>query len=101
MRVALYARVSTDEQDPNNQLSPLRAYSERHGWTSIEFTDRVSGARSYRPGLTALKQAVARREIDIVLITKLDRLGRSTIDLLTTLEEFEARGFDSSPWTKR
>lgn len=92
MKAALYARTSTDRQDLGNQLTPLREYAARQGWEAVEFADQLSGARSDRPGLEGLKGAVARREVDIVIVTKLDRLGRSTVDLLNTLDDFEARG---------
>jgi len=90
--VALYARTSTDRQDLNNQLTPLREYASRHGWEKVEFTDQLSGARSDRPGLMALMVEVGRRNVDVVVITKLDRLGRSTVDLLNTWDQMENHG---------
>jgi len=86
---ALYARVSTTEQDPLNQLTPLREYAERHGWKIIEYIDQISGKKSSRPGLDALRNTVSKREVDVVITTKIDRLSRSTLDFLTLLEEFE------------
>jgi len=97
-RAALYARVSTGGQTVENQLRELRAVAERHGWQIVtEFSDKgISGAkgRGQRPGLDKLLQAVARREVDIVLSWSVDRLGRSLQGLLALLGELHAKGVD-------
>jgi len=97
-RAALYARVSTGGQTVENQLRELRAVAERHGWQIVaEFSDKgISGAkgREQRPGLDKLLQAVARREVDIVLSWSVDRLGRSLQGLLSFLGELHAKGVD-------
>jgi len=97
-RAALYARVSTGGQTVENQLRELRAVAERHGWQIVaEFSDKgISGAkgREQRPGLDKLLQAVARREMDIVLSWSVDRLGRSLQGLLSFLAELHAKGVD-------
>jgi len=97
-RAALYARVSTGGQTVENQLRELRAVAERHGWQIVaEFSDKgISGAkgREQRPGLDKLLQAVARREVDIVLSVSVDRLGRSLQGLLSFLGELHAKGVD-------
>jgi len=97
-RAALYARVSTGGQTVENQLRELRAVAERHGWQIVaEFSDKgISGAKSreQRPGLDKLLQAVARREVDIVLSWSVDRLGRSLQGLLSFLAELHAKGVD-------
>jgi DNA invertase Pin-like site-specific DNA recombinase len=97
-RAALYARVSTGGQTVENQLRELRAVAERHGWQIVaEFSDKgISGAkdREQRPGLDKLLQAVARREVDIVLSWSVDRLGRSLQGLLSFLAELHAKGVD-------
>ena len=55
MRAAIYARVSTLDQEPENQLVELRRYVEARGWTWAEFVDRgVSGSRDRRPALDAV-----------------------------------------------
>jgi len=81
-----------------NQLRELRAVAERHGWQIVaEFSDKgISGAkgREQRPGLDKLLQAVARREMDIVLSWSVDRLGRSLQGLLSFLAELHAKGVD-------
>src|SRR5438270_12550256 len=90
-RAAIYARVSTGSQTTENQLRELRQVAERHGWQVVaQFTDNgISGAkgRDQRPGLDKLLQAVARREIDMVLAWSVDRLGRSLQSLIEFLGE--------------
>ena len=77
MKVALYARVSTQDQNPDVQLEPLRAYAERRGTASEEFVDHgVSGRRDSRPALDRLLVAARRREFKAVVVTKL-RSARS------------------------
>ena len=77
-----YARVSTNQQQDSleAQQQALKAY----GCEKI-FTDQISGARADRPGLTAAL-ADARKD-DSIVITRLDRLGGSTVDVLRTVQE--------------
>jgi DNA invertase Pin-like site-specific DNA recombinase len=95
-RVALYARVSTDGQSVENQLRELEAVAERHGWRVAEvFRDAgVSGATAERPGYKRLKQAVARKDVDLVAAWSVDRLGRSLQELVALLGELRAKGVD-------
>jgi DNA invertase Pin-like site-specific DNA recombinase len=69
MRVALYARVSTDDQHAENQLLELRRYVAARGWAAgDEFLDEgISGAKTRRPGLDRLMLAARRRQIDAVV----------------------------------
>ena len=94
-RAALYARVSTSDQAPENQLAALRAFASARGWAVTEFVDAgVSGAKDHRPALDALLADVRRRKFDTVMIVKLDRLARSTRHLVTLAAELEALGVD-------
>lgn len=97
-RIALYTRVSTDQQTTENQRRELIAVAERNGWEIVaEFCDEgISGAkgRDQRPGFDALMKAIARREIDIVASWAVDRLGRSLQDLVGFLNEINAKGVD-------
>ncbi|MGE0854417.1 MAG: recombinase family protein [Hyphomicrobiaceae bacterium] len=97
-RVALYLRVSTGEQTTRNQRRELEAVAERHGWEiAAIFEDAgISGAkgRKDRPGLDGMLKAVARREVDLVMAWSVDRLGRSLVDLLATLQELHAKNVD-------
>ena len=97
-RVAIYLRVSTNEQTTTNQRRQLHAVAKRHGWSVVQvFEDAgISGAkdRKDRPALDALLKAVARREMDLVAAWSVDRLGRSLTDLLDFLRELHAKGVD-------
>jgi DNA invertase Pin-like site-specific DNA recombinase len=97
-RVPLYLRVSTGEQTTKNQRRELEAAAERHGWmVAAVFEDAgISGAkgRKDRPGLDSMLKAVARREIDMVMAWSVDRLGRSLMDLLGTLQDLRAKDVD-------
>lgn len=95
LRVALYARVSTDDkgQDPETQLMPLREHAAFKGWQAVEYVDRASAAdlRGRREWRRLLDDAGAHR-LDLVIAWKLDRIGRSTIGILTALQQFDAMG---------
>ena len=90
-RVGLYARVSThDQQTLPMQLSAMRTYARKRGWTvAVEVKDVGSGATT-RPLREKLIETARRREIDLVLVWRLDRWGRSLVDLVTTLQELTA-----------
>lgn len=97
MRVAIYARVSTDRnQTVENQLRDLTQVAQHLGWTIVEvFRDEgISGAkgRDQRPGFDRLLKGVARREFDLIAAWSVDRLGRSLQDLVAFLGEINARG---------
>lgn len=97
-RVAIYLRVSTAEQNTQNQKRELKATARRNGWVIAGFYEDagVSGGkgRDKRPGLDALMKAVTRREFDMVAAWSVDRLGRSLTDLLGFLGELHAKGVD-------
>jgi DNA invertase Pin-like site-specific DNA recombinase len=97
-RAALYVRVSTDGQTLENQTRELGQIAERRGWQIVEtYSDAgISGAkgRDKRPGLDRMLKAACRREFDIVMAWSIDRLGRSLIDLLHTVQIPEAYGVD-------
>src|SRR5438128_5952353 len=95
MTAAIYARVSTLDQDPTAQLEHLRTYCRARGWEVREYVDHgASGAKQRRPGLDALLQAVRRRTVGVVVCTKLDRLARSLAQLVALGGEFRALGID-------
>jgi putative DNA-invertase from lambdoid prophage Rac len=91
MRVGLYARVSThDQQTLPMQLEAMRDYAKRRKWTvAAEVRDVGSGATT-RPQREKLIESARRREIDLVLVWRLDRWGRSLVDLVSTLQELTA-----------
>ena len=93
MRAAIYARVSTLDQEPENQLQELRRYIAARGWTALEFVDKgVSGAKDKRPALDELVRDAKRRKFDVLVCWRLDRLGRNLKHLITLLEELQAVG---------
>ena len=93
LRAAIYARVSTLDQEPENQLAELRQYVEARGWTAVEYVDRgVSGAKEKRPALDELLGDARRRRFDVVVCWRLDRLGRNLKHLVTLLDELQALG---------
>lgn len=97
-KVAVYARVSTKMQEVENQLAELLVACKRNEWQVAHiFTDRgVSGAkgRAERKGLDDLLKAVVRRDVDIVAVWSIDRLGRSLRDLVGVLEELRQKNCD-------
>ena len=92
-RAAVYARVSTLDQEPENQLAELKQYVGARGWTAVEYVDHgISGAKERRPALDALLRDARRRRFDVLICWRLDRLGRSLKHLVTLLDELQALG---------
>jgi DNA invertase Pin-like site-specific DNA recombinase len=92
-RVGLYARVSTEDQNTlAMQNRAMRDYAARRGWTVVTQVREVSSGAVRRQAREKLLEAARRREIDGVLVWRLDRWGRSVTDLLTTLQELEQLG---------
>ena len=87
-RVALYLRVSTLDQHPETQLYDLRGLAAQRGFEIVgEYTDRISGARSKRPGLDQLMADARRGKFDVVLVAAFDRIARSVRHFLEVLDE--------------
>jgi DNA invertase Pin-like site-specific DNA recombinase len=97
-RVALYVRVSTDEQTTDNQRRELEGVAKRSGWKIVDIYEDngISGAngREKRPALDKLLKDAARREFDMIAAWSVDRLGRSLQHLVGLLEELQALGVD-------
>ncbi|MBK7928959.1 MAG: recombinase family protein [Bryobacterales bacterium] len=92
-RAGLYARVSaTDQQTLAMQCRAMREYAARRGWTVALQVREVNSGAARRPVREKLLEAARRREIDVVLVWRLDRWGRSVTDLLATLQELEHLG---------
>ena len=96
LRAALYARCSTHDkgQDPELQLAPLRDYCQKRGFAVAgEYVDNgISGTKDRRPQLDRLLEAASRRQVDVILVWKLDRFGRSLKQLVTALDELASLG---------
>jgi DNA invertase Pin-like site-specific DNA recombinase len=97
-KAAIYVRVSTDKQTVENQVRELHQIAERRGWQVVEeYHDAgISGAkgRDKRPGLDGMLNDARRRKFDVVMAWAIDRLGRSLVDLLGTIQVLEACGVD-------
>lgn len=92
-RAGLYARVSTnDQQTLAIQNRAMREYATQRGWTIALQVREVNSGAVKREGRERLLEAARRREIDVVLVWRLDRWGRSVTDLLATLQELEHLG---------
>ena len=93
LRAGLYARVSTnDQQTLAMQNRAMREYATRRGWTIVLQVREVNSGAVRREAREKLMEAARRREIDLVLVWRLDRWGRSVTDLLATLQELEHLG---------
>jgi putative DNA-invertase from lambdoid prophage Rac len=93
LRAGLYARVSThDQQTLPMQNRAMRDHAARRGWTIAMQVKEVGSGASQRQMREKLIEAARRREIDVVLVWRLDRWGRSVTDLLATLQELEHLG---------
>jgi len=95
-RAAIYARVSTGHngQDPTMQTRELEEFCQRRGWEVVGcYVDTgISGSEESRPELDRLMADARQRKLDVVLVWKLDRFGRSLKHLVNALAEFEALG---------
>lgn len=94
MRVAIYCRVSTTDQNTAMQLDELRSYCVRRNWSiATEYLDEgISGSKESRPALNRLLADAKRRKFDAVLVYRYDRMARSLKHLVNTLCEFDALG---------
>jgi DNA invertase Pin-like site-specific DNA recombinase len=103
-RAVIYVRVSNSnktgngdgfEQNPEVQEAPLRQMLGQRGWTLVRvYSDRMSGAKENRPGLTALMQSARRGEFDAVVVWRFDSFARSIEQLVLALAEFRTLGID-------
>ena len=106
--VAIYARVSTSEQNPEGQLLALREYADRRGFgVHKEYVDHVSGdterRRSKRQNDRAYRELMEdahQRKFDCVLVWKYDRFARSLSILVAALQQFSALGIDVISYTQ-
>ena len=93
MRVAVYARVSThDQQTLGLQVEAMTAYIRERGWKVAKQIKDIGSGVKERCGRELLLKAARRREIDVVIVWRLDRWGRSVADLMTTLRELDGLG---------
>ena|SRR3974390_1116156 len=93
MRVALYARVSTKEQNTlPMQMKAMKSLARQRNWKEIMAVKEIASGASDRPRREAILQAARMRRIDAVIVWKIDRWGRSLSDLVATLKELTDLG---------
>jgi DNA invertase Pin-like site-specific DNA recombinase len=82
LRAGLYARVSTaDQQTLPLQTAAMTEYAERRGWEIVHNTTDVNGGTKQRPKREELIRLARQRKLDVILVWRLDRWGRSLSDL--------------------
>lgn len=100
-RVTIYARVSTKDQHPETQINDLKRYARDRSFRVMKvYEEKASGKRSDRPEFQKLLDDIRKRKTDAVLVWKLDRLARSTRELLNRLEEFRTIGVELISYTE-
>lgn len=100
-RVTIYARVSTKDQHPETQVNDLKRYARDRGFKVMKvYEEKASGKRSDRPEFQKLLDDIRKRRTDAVLVWKLDRLARSTRELLNRLEEFRTINVELISYTE-
>ncbi len=93
MRAALYARVSThDQQTLGLQTEAMKSYIKDRGWNAVKRVEDVGSGAKERAGRETLLKAARRCEVDVVVVWRLDRWGRSLPDLVLTLRELTELG---------
>lgn len=103
MRVAIYARVSTQDkgQNPENQLHQLREFAERHGTLYKVFTKGVSGGKSERPEFKQMLLEAYQKKFDLVVFWRLDRFSREgALPTLKYLKELRDHGVNYKSFTE-
>ena len=93
MKIGCYARVSTqDQQTLPLQRDAIAAYAQQRGWSIVVTITEVGSGGRARPQRDHLMRAARRREIDAIVVWRLDRWGRSVVDLVSTLHELQELG---------
>ncbi|MDP6314518.1 MAG: recombinase family protein [Arenicellales bacterium] len=96
-RVVIYARVSTEKQTLENQLSELREVASRNNWQIVdEYLEKVSGAksRSERKEFDRLMKDSIRGRFDLIMAWDVSRLGRSLKNLVEFIEDIHEKNID-------
>lgn len=93
LKVGLYARISThDQQTLPMQLSAMRTYARRRGWKIVVEEKEIGSGAKTRPKREQILKAARRRDLDAIVVWRLDRWGRSLLDLIGTLQELHTVG---------
>lgn len=97
-KIAIYCRVSTDDQDAERQVHDLLTYAHSHSYEVVGiFRETASGAKNDRAERAKVLELAKRRKIKAILITELSRWGRSVADLIHTAQELESYGVSLVP----
>lgn len=101
-KVAVYVRVSTNDQSVDMQIKELMEYVDKRKLELYDIyrDEGISGTKKSRPALDRMMAEARKRRFDIVLVWKFDRFGRSVIHLVNSLEEFEHLGIDFISFTQ-
>jgi len=95
MKAAIYCRVSTEDQEPRHQEKAIKKYCKDYDIKVFKvYTDKISGTKSTRPALNNLMDAARSKSFDVLIVWKLDRLGRSLQHLLNVLRELKKLDID-------
>jgi DNA invertase Pin-like site-specific DNA recombinase len=95
LKVAIYCRVSTEEQDVSKQEDELLEFCKNRGFEVFKvYKDVISGTMDSRPSLNELVQDAFQKRFNAVVIWKLDRLGRSLKHLIDVVTKFQLWGVD-------
>ncbi|MBW2969481.1 recombinase family protein [Candidatus Woesearchaeota archaeon] len=95
MKIAIYCRVSTNEQDADKQEHICREYCNRNNIEIYNvYKDIISGAKQSRPGFNKLLKDMRLYRFNTIMVTKLDRIGRSLSHLLSLFDEFNKKGIN-------
>jgi DNA invertase Pin-like site-specific DNA recombinase len=103
MKIAIYARVSTDKQDTENQLIQLREFATKQGWQIVrEYTDYESGAKADRAEFRKMFDDAGRHKFDLILFWALDRLSREgVLETLQHLNRLTSYGVGFRSYTEQ
>jgi DNA invertase Pin-like site-specific DNA recombinase len=92
MKVAIYCRVSTQDQDADKQQKICQEYCNNRDWEVYKvYSDVISGAKESRPAFNELLEDLRHYKFRMVIVTKLDRMGRSLKHLISLLDEFKSK----------
>lgn len=95
MKVAIYCRVSTEEQDASKQEYICKRYCKHNGLEIFKvYKDVISGAKESRPAFNQMLIDMRNYEFKTIIVTKLDRIGRSIKHLLSLFDEFKRKGVE-------
>ena len=95
MKVAIYVRVSKEDQHPENQILELEEFAKDRGFdVYFTYVDKISGSKDSRPALNELMMDARNKKFNAVVVWKLDRLGRSLQHLIQVIQEWDKLGID-------